>query len=109
MKLPFSKIASRCCWASLFAGSAVLAADSTNTPPAQADSTNAPATKAESPKPEPVLKPEEYFEGGAKTYNNWVEFSGGEFFYNGNKPQFQQQQKTANRGFGGLEDLHYST
>jgi len=98
MKSPLSKIAVGCCWASLFAGSTVLAAD-TNTPPA----------KAEAPKTEPVLKPAEYFEGGTKSYNNWVEFSGGEFFFNGNKPQFQQQQKTQRRGFGGLEDLHYTT
>ncbi|HWC58212.1 MAG TPA: hypothetical protein VHC44_00855, partial [Verrucomicrobiae bacterium] len=98
MKSPLSKIAVGCCWASLFAGGAVLAAD-TNTPPA----------KAEAPKTEPVLKPAEYFEGGTKSYNNWVEFSGGEFFFNGNKPQFQQQQKTQRRGFGGLEDLHYTT
>jgi hypothetical protein len=83
----------RCCWASLFAGSAVLAAD-TNTPPV---------------KVEPVLKPEEFFEGGAKSYDNWVEFSSGGFIFNGNKPQFQQQQKTDGRAFGGIEDFHYTT
>jgi hypothetical protein len=99
MKSPLSKIAIRCCWASLFASGAVLGAD-TNTPPASA----APAKAAE-----PVLKPGEYFEGGAKSYNNWVEFSGGGFIFNGNKPQFQQQQKTKGHGFGGLEDLHYTT
>jgi hypothetical protein len=91
MKSPLTKIAMR--WASLFAGSAVLAAD-TNTPPAKA---------------EPVLKPEEFFEGGAKSYDNWVEFSGGGFIFNGNKPQFQQQQKTDGRAFGGIEDFHYTT
>jgi hypothetical protein len=99
MKRTLSKIAIRCCWASMFAGSAMFAADSTNAPPAK------PAT----PKTEPVLKPEQYYEGGAKSFNNWVEFSGGEFFFNGNKPQFQQQQKTQRRGFGGIEDLHYTT
>jgi hypothetical protein len=103
MKSSFSKIAMRCCWASLFAGSAVLGAD-TNTPPAAAG----PA-KTEPAKAAAVLKPEEFFEGGTKSYNNWVEFSGGGFIFNGNKPQFQQQQKTKRQGFGGLEDLHYTT
>lgn len=84
----------RCCWASLLAGGAVFGADATNSPPAKA---------------EPVLKPEEYFEGGAKSYNNWVEFSAGEFIFNGNKPQFLQQQHQGGRTFGGISDLHYTT
>jgi len=93
MKRSFSKIAIRCCWASLFAGSAVLAAD-TNTPPVKA---------------EPVMKPEEFFEGGTKPLNNWVEFSAGEFIFTGRKPQYQQEQRKGSTGFGGIEDLHYST
>ena len=97
MKSPLSKIAIGCCWASLFAGGAALAAD-TNTPPAKVE-----------PKAEPVMKPEEFFEGGTKSYDNWVEFSAGGFIFNGNKPQFQQQQKTGGRMFGGIEDFHYTT
>jgi hypothetical protein len=93
MKSPLSKIAIHCYWVSLFAGSAVLAAD-TNSPPA---------------KVEPVMKPQEFFEGGTKSYDNWVEFSAGGFIFNGNKPQFQQQQKTDGRVFGGIEDFHYTT
>lgn len=93
MKRSFSKIAVRCCWASLFVTSAALGAD-TNAPPAKA---------------EPVLKPEEFYEGGATSYNNWVEFSAGEFFFNGRKPQFQQDQRTQSRTFGGIEDLHITS
>lgn len=93
MKRPLSKLAIRCCWASLFATSAVLAAD-TNAPPA---------------KTEPVMKPQEFFEGGTNAYNNWVEFSAGEFIFTGKKPVFQQQQRTQGRTFGGIEDFHYTT
>lgn len=75
----------------MLAGGAAFAAD-----------TNAPV------KVEPPMKPEEFFEGGTKTYDNWVEFSAGGFIFNGNKPQFQQQQRTQNRAFGGIEDFHYT-
>jgi len=93
MKSPFSKIAVHCCWASLLATGAALGAD-----------TNAPPVKAA-----PVLTPPEFFEGGAKSYDNWVEFSAGQFIFNGNKPQFQQRERTQNRTFGGIEDFHYTT
>jgi len=92
MKRPLSRIAVRCCCASLFATGAVFAAD-TNTPPVKA---------------EPVMKPEEFYEGGTNSYNNWVEFSAGEFILTGRKPQFQQDQRVQGRTFGGIEDFHYT-
>jgi hypothetical protein len=92
MKSPLSKIAVHCCCASLAAGGAVFAAD-----------TNAPVKIA------PVMTPQEFYEGGTKSYDDWVEFSAGEFIFNGNKPQFQRQMHTENRAFGGISDFHYTT
>src|ERR1035437_8609808 len=124
------------CWAALLGltlpAFAVLAAD-TNTPPtiAAAPNTNAPAPTAAAPSPQtnapapeatapastnaPALKapapapltPEQMFEGGAKTYNNWIDLSAGGFISSGNKSQFQQRHQTPGGAFGGIEDFHY--
>jgi hypothetical protein len=77
------------------------AAAQTNAPAA---STNAPAAKAEAP---PPLTPEQMFEGGAKTYNNWIDLSAGGFISSGNHSQFQQRQQNYGGVFGGIEDFHY--
>src|ERR1035437_8293983 len=93
----------------------VLAAD-TNTPPATAaatatnapapsaaapaSQTNAPAPEAAAPAP---LTPEQMFEGGAKTYNNWIDTSAGGFISSGNKSQFQQRDQTTGGAVGGIE------
>jgi len=69
--------------------------------PVTAADTNAPP-----PAPKP-LTPEQMFEGGADTYNNWIDWSFGGFFMGGNKAQFQQRHRTSNRVFGGIEDFHY--
>jgi hypothetical protein len=53
------------------------------------------------------LTPEQMFEGGTNTYNNWVEFSAGGFITSGNKSEFQQQHQKSGNVFGGLEDLHF--
>ena len=53
------------------------------------------------------LTPEQMFEGGDKTYINWVEFSAGGFITSGNNAQFEQRHRSADGIFGGLEDLHY--
>jgi hypothetical protein len=113
-------------------GFALLAAD-TNTPPATAAApeTNAPAPKAAAPAPQTnapapqaagpaptnapapkataptPLTPEQMFEGGAKTYNNWIDLSAGGFISSGNKAQFQQRHQTSGGAFGGIEDFHY--
>ena len=55
----------------------------------------------------PVLSPEEMFEGGSGTYDNWIELGGGSWFPSGNNKQFQQGQRTQNDVFGGIEDFHY--
>jgi hypothetical protein len=51
--------------------------------------------------------PEQMFEGGTNTYNNWVEVSAGGFITSGNKAEFRQQQQKSGNVFGGIEDLHY--
>ncbi len=73
--------------------------------PAGAAGADDPA--ATEPEEAPVLSPEEFFEGGTKTYANWIELGGGSYFPSGNTAQFQQQQGTQNDVFGGIEDFHY--
>ncbi|MBI3850353.1 MAG: hypothetical protein HY298_08705 [Verrucomicrobia bacterium] len=63
--------------------------------------TNAPAKAA------PPLTPQEIFEGGKETYNNWIELSAGGFFTSGDKAQFQQRHRAWGGPFGGIEDFHY--
>jgi hypothetical protein len=53
------------------------------------------------------LTPQQMFEGGTNSYNNWVDISAGGFITGGNKAQAQQQQHTSTGAFGGLEDLHF--
>jgi len=79
---------------------------------APASPTNAPAPQAAAPAPEtnapaPPLTPEQMFEGGAKSYNNWIDLSAGGFITSGNKAEFQQRHQTSNGAFGGIEDFHY--
>jgi hypothetical protein len=71
------------------AAPAVLAAD-TNTPAA----------------PTPMT-PNQIFEGGTNTYNNWIDLSVGGFVLGGNKSQFQQQHQISGGAFGGIDDFHY--
>lgn len=61
--------------------------------------TNAPAP----------LTPQQFFEGGDKSYDNWVDFSVGGFMNSGSRSQLQQAQQTSFGPFGGLEDLHYQS
>ncbi|HWX22579.1 MAG TPA: hypothetical protein VN578_21970 [Candidatus Binatia bacterium] len=75
----------------------VSAAD-TNAPAA---STNAPAAK-----PAPPLTPEQMFEGGTNSYNNWLDLGVGGFFLSGNKAQFEQRRQRSGNLFGGIEDFH---
>src|SRR5208282_3221799 len=64
--------------------------------------TNAPA-----PATPPPLTPQQFFEGGDTSYDDWVEFSTGGFLTQGNKPQFQQDYHNTGGVFGGISDLHY--
>ncbi len=55
----------------------------------------------------PPLTPEQMFEGGTNTFNNWVDFSLGNAFVSGDKAQFQQQHQIPSGVFGGISDFHY--
>jgi hypothetical protein len=57
----------------------------------------------------PSLTPQQFFEGGAKSYDNWVDFSAGGFLNTGNRSQLQQSRQTSSGAFGGLEDFHYQS
>ncbi len=65
---------------------------------ARADGTNTPAVKP--------LTPEQLYEGGKDTYNNWVDLSVGGLMTSGNNAQAQQQYQLSNDPFGGISDLH---
>lgn len=54
-----------------------------------------------------TLTPEQYFEGGEKTYNNWVEIGAGGIITSGSKAQAEQSRRKSRGAFGGIEDLHY--
>jgi hypothetical protein len=87
----FQKAPSRWYWASLLSLSAAggLAAADTNAPPA--------------------LTPEQMFEGGTNSFNNWVDFSVGHPFVSGDRAQFQQQLQIPAGMFGGISDFHFQT
>lgn len=53
------------------------------------------------------LTPQQMFEGGTNSYNNWIDLSAGGFITGGNKAQAQQQHQTSTGAFGGIEDLHF--
>lgn len=63
--------------------------------------------KAEEKKEQEPATPEQLFEGGEKTYNNWVELSFGGFLTHGNTAEAQSRHRHADGAFGGIEDLHY--
>ena len=75
----------------------------TNAPPAAA--TNA-AAAASRPTEAAPMTPEQFFEGGTKAYNNWIELGMGGFLTKGNKAQAQQQNQNSSGAFGGIQDLH---
>jgi hypothetical protein len=75
----------------IMVGAMLLACGST----ARAGDTNSPA-----------LTPGQMFEGGAKSYNNWVELGVGDLFISGNEAQAQQRYQLSDDPFGGISDLH---
>jgi hypothetical protein len=94
-RLPFHLDRIHWRWASLLG--ALLAARSVT-----AADTNAPPEAASAP-----FTPEQMFEGGTNTYNNWVDIGVGGLITSGSKAQAQQQHQTSGGAFGGIEDLHY--
>jgi hypothetical protein len=88
----FRKAPAQWCWVLLcciIASAGNLAAADTNAPPA--------------------LTPEQMFEGGTNSFNNWIDFSAGQAFVSGNRAQFQQQHQEPSGPFGGISDFHYQT
>ena len=55
------------------------------------------------------VKPEQVYEGGTNSYNNWIELSAGGMMTDGNTAQAQQRTRLNSGAFGGIEDLHYQT
>ena len=54
----------------------------------------------------PSMTPGQMFEGGEKTYNNWVDLSVGGLMVNGNAAQARQRYQLSDDPFGGISDLH---
>ena len=54
----------------------------------------------------PAMTPQQMFEGGEKTYNNWVELSLGGLITSESTAQAQQRYQLSNDPFGGISDLH---
>ena len=81
---------------------AVLAAGATAVTASAAD-TNTPPPAAAAPPP----TPRQFFEGGTASYNDWVEFSAGGFFNDGNTAAARQRIQSAGGAFGGIEDFHF--
>jgi hypothetical protein len=55
----------------------------------------------------PALSPQDYFEGGPNTYNNWVALTAGGLVTSGNQAQAQESLHMNTGPFGGIEDLHF--
>src|ERR1035437_7610223 len=72
--------------------------------PAPAPQTNAAPPQAAALAPPP---PEQMFEVGTNSFNNWIDFSTGGFITSGNKAQFQKRHQTSDGAFGGVEDFHF--
>jgi hypothetical protein len=54
----------------------------------------------------PPMTPDQFFEGGTNTYNDWIELSTGGFLTRGNQSQAEEIQNWSGGAFGGIEDLH---
>jgi len=54
----------------------------------------------------PPLSPQDYFEGGPNTYNNWITLSSGGLLTHGNPAQTAESLHLGGGPFGGIEDLH---
>ena len=54
----------------------------------------------------PSLSPQDYFEGGPNTYNNWITLTSGGLLTHGNQAQAEESLHMNAGPFGGIEDLH---
>ena len=66
--------------------------------------TNAPQAAAPAP-----MTPQQMFEGGTNSFNNWIEFSTGGFFSRGDRANFEQQHQAPVGVFGGIAGSHFVT
>jgi hypothetical protein len=94
---PFQVKKIRRCWVALLGLGAMVS-------PVSAAETNAPPAAVPAP-----MTPEQMFEGGTNSYNNWIEFSTGGFFTRGNHASFQQQHQIWGGAFGGIAGSHFGT
>lgn len=56
-----------------------------------------------------TMTPEQIYEGGTNTYNNWIELSSGALLTTGYTAGAEQREQRYSGVFGGIEDLHYQT
>src|ERR1039458_8229661 len=68
-----------------------------------------PAADTNAPPAVTPLTPEQMFEGGATSYDNWVDFTVGQALLSGNRAQFQQQHQIPSGTFGGVSDFHFQS
>lgn len=54
----------------------------------------------------PSLSPQDYFEGGPGTYNDWITLTSGGLLTHGNQAQAEESLHLGAGPFGGIEDLH---
>jgi hypothetical protein len=55
-----------------------------------------------------AITPQQWYEGGTNSYNNWIELSTGALLTQGNANQAVQGKQLNTGVFGGIEDLHYA-
>lgn len=56
-----------------------------------------------------TLTPESWFEGGAESFNHWIEFAFGGLWTRGHRAAAQSRHQLGDGLFGGIQDLHYQT
>lgn len=62
---------------------------------------------AQAARADDAITPQQWYEGGTNSYNNWIELSTGALLTQGNANQATQGKQLNTGVFGGIEDLHY--
>jgi hypothetical protein len=83
------------------------AEDAPKADPPKPDAPVAKPAEPDTDQKKPALSPEEMFEGGTESYENWVELSLGGMTTRGNEAQAQERYRLQDGPFGGIQDLHY--
>jgi hypothetical protein len=94
---------------SLFSPGAAAQETGTDTTPPGTEASKASTTdSAETDAPgTEMLSPQQWFEGGAENYNNWIEFAFGGLLTRGNRAEARARHQLRDGVFGGIRDLHY--